>query len=268
MDDLQIHNNPTHKPLINRATHKNTKFVGVRQRPSGKWVAEIKNTTQKIRMWLGTFDTAEEAAQAYDEAACLLRGSSRRTNFSNGAAPCNPALSLKIRNLLHQKRSLNNINKATPNPNPTTTNNQETIIAKSVVSPPMSSTSSQSSNVVEAGYPVFAPYKPDLSCFVGGYEVGSTHLDHYYCDQPSAYYNQVDFEKMAIQEDGFFDAKREVEVQNETGFTDFERIKVERQISASLYAMNGVSEYWDNINEYSNDSFWDITTLCHMFCPI
>ncbi|EYU39260.1 hypothetical protein MIMGU_mgv1a026112mg [Erythranthe guttata] len=241
MDDLQIHNNPTHKPLINRVTHKNTKFVGVRQRPSGKWVAEIKNTTQKIRMWLGTFDTAEEAAHAYDEAACLLRGSSRRTNFSNGAAPCNPALSLKIRNLLHQKRTLNNIN---------------------------NSTSSQSSNVVEAGYPVFAPYKPDLSYFVGGYEVGSTHLDHHYCDQASAYYNQVDFEKMSTQEDGFFDAKTEVEVQNETGFTDFERIKVERQISASLYAMNGVSEYWDNINEYSNDSFWDVTTLCHMFCPI
>nr|GMD21565.1 importin-5-like [Ipomoea batatas] len=66
-------------------TVKKRKFVGVRQRPSGKWVAEIKNTTQKIRMWLGTFDTAEEAAQAYDEAACLLRGSNTRTNFLNPA---------------------------------------------------------------------------------------------------------------------------------------------------------------------------------------
>ncbi|XP_034583920.1 uncharacterized protein [Setaria viridis] len=57
------------------------RFVGVRQRPSGRWVAEIKDTIQKIRVWLGTFDTAEEAARAYDEAACLLRGSNTRTNF-------------------------------------------------------------------------------------------------------------------------------------------------------------------------------------------
>ncbi|RVW46936.1 Ethylene-responsive transcription factor RAP2-11 [Vitis vinifera] len=62
-------------------SNSNNKFVGVRQRPSGRWVAEIKDTTQKIRMWLGTFETAEEAARAYDEAACLLRGSNTRTNF-------------------------------------------------------------------------------------------------------------------------------------------------------------------------------------------
>ncbi|MFS7897319.1 putative transcription factor AP2-EREBP family [Helianthus anomalus] len=57
------------------------KFIGVRQRPSGRWVAEIKDTIHKIRVWLGTFDTAEEAARAYDEAACLLRGANTRTNF-------------------------------------------------------------------------------------------------------------------------------------------------------------------------------------------
>ncbi|KAL2619939.1 hypothetical protein R1flu_000144 [Riccia fluitans] len=64
------------------ASGKNKKrFVGVRQRPSGRWVAEIKDTTQKIRLWLGTFDTAEDAAHAYDEAAWLLRGANTRTNF-------------------------------------------------------------------------------------------------------------------------------------------------------------------------------------------
>ncbi|CAL9077648.1 unnamed protein product [Musa hybrid cultivar] len=79
------------------------RFVGVRQRPSGRWVAEIKDTIQKIRMWLGTFDTAEEAARAYDEAACLLRGANTRTNFwpCSSLQPSKPSvLPSKITNLL------------------------------------------------------------------------------------------------------------------------------------------------------------------------
>ncbi|GJN34409.1 hypothetical protein PR202_gb23065 [Eleusine coracana subsp. coracana] len=57
------------------------RFVGVRQRPSGRWVAEIKDSAQRVRLWLGTFDTEEEAARAYDEAARALRGENTRTNF-------------------------------------------------------------------------------------------------------------------------------------------------------------------------------------------
>lgn len=54
-----------HKDTSGGAKSKK-RFVGVRQRPSGRWVAEIKDTTQKIRLWLGTFDSAEEGAKAYD----------------------------------------------------------------------------------------------------------------------------------------------------------------------------------------------------------
>lgn len=61
------------------------RFVGVRQRPSGRWVAEIKDSAQRVRLWLGTFDTADEAARAYDEAARALRGENTRTNFADRA---------------------------------------------------------------------------------------------------------------------------------------------------------------------------------------
>ncbi|KAF3437938.1 hypothetical protein FNV43_RR20694 [Rhamnella rubrinervis] len=67
---------------INSSSSKGVRrFLGVRQRPSGRWVAEIKDSSQKLRLWLGTFDRPEEAALAYDKAARLLRGRNAKTNF-------------------------------------------------------------------------------------------------------------------------------------------------------------------------------------------
>lgn len=89
------------------------KYRGVRRRPWGRFAAEIRDPIKRTRVWLGTYDTAEEAAMVYDRAAKRIKGPDALTNFAIPSSKVKPQIDVSTVSDCHSGKDFNSLSSPT-----------------------------------------------------------------------------------------------------------------------------------------------------------
>ncbi|KAJ1437105.1 DNA-binding domain superfamily [Sesbania bispinosa] len=197
------------KPAAERS---DSLYRGVRKRKWGKFVSEIRLPNSRQRIWLGSYDTAEKAARAFDAAMFCLRGSSGRFNFpgdlpdiTDGRSMTHSQIQTAAARFAHTEPRKNYTGQPVTIPQESFSSSEGTIsLPMESPSPPLSEVTVQTDYDVTASeslsdlFSVIGSgnFEPDYSVFPGFDDFGS---DFYVPELPSFDYGAENMDGLIIE---------------------------------------------------------------------